>query len=386
MKDTTPAKIAQPQSGELILSVPEKFRKLDELAIQYGGALSMADSPFSSTFTLASAMGQLRDLLTPDVMKPVMDLMNSPLGFLTDRSGKPGWKNGSQTPPKPLYTENEVRDVLIEATLRGFAMVGNETNIIAGRFYAAKAGLRRRVTTFPNLSEFKDIYEIPRNIGDKGAIVKCRASWVLNGKPDGMEREFAVKGDAFATSDAYSGKAERKLLNAVFQRLTGQSVPEGDATEEAAFERARDVTPRAVPVPNFPTEPEPEIKREKGGEVLNSEEPAPATGESGTAENTAPVTDIDGGNGPVELFEESAHEVPAEAVTVANPLQTLALALGQMKIGQGPFMLGLRKLNPEGVSRNWTQISQMPEEMARQILKDGLDTVLAAIRAKGVKL
>jgi len=214
---------------ETQLAIPpaEKIKQLDALAADYGKALATPENPFSSVITLAVAMGQLRELLTPDVMAPVMNLMNSPLGFLTDRTGKANWKGEA----KPLYMESEVKDCLIEATLRGFAPVGNEFNIIAGRFYAAKAGLRRKVTQFPGLANFRDTYEIPRIAGEKGATVKCAASWSLAGKEDSIEREFAVKGDNYATSDSYCGKAERKLLHAVFQRISGVNIPEGDVSD-----------------------------------------------------------------------------------------------------------------------------------------------------------
>ena len=249
----------KPQSQALVLPDPEKIKKLDALAELYSQGLSLSTSPFSATIQTAVAMGELRELLTQDVMAPIMRLMNTPLGFLTDRTGKASWKGET----KPLYSWEEVRDCVIEGTLRGFATVGNEMNIIAGRFYAAKNGLRRKVTKFPGITDFRDSYEVPRVIGDKGAIVKCRATWRLAGVESSLEREFAVKGDSYATSDSYSGKAERKLLNAVFQRLSGILLPEGEVSEEP-FVNEKPANAKTVAKPNFSSEPVPENHVVKG--------------------------------------------------------------------------------------------------------------------------
>ena len=140
-------------SKELATIKPETIARLDEIARDYQIA-KIDQSPFSATFSTAIALNELRSLLTADVMRPIMQLMNTPLGFLTDRNGRPNWKGET----KPTYTEEVVRDAVIEATLRGFFVVGNEFNLLAERFYAAKAGLRRKVTTFPGLTNFSHSY------------------------------------------------------------------------------------------------------------------------------------------------------------------------------------------------------------------------------------
>ncbi len=213
-------------SKELATIKPETIARLDEIARDYQIA-KIDQSPFSATFSTAIALNELRSLLTADVMRPIMQLMNTPLGFLTDRNGRPNWKGET----KPTYTEEVVRDAVIEATLRGFFVVGNEFNLLAERFYAAKAGLRRKVTTFPGLTNFSHSYSIPKIIGDAGAIVEAKATWKLNGTMESIERTFAVKGDKYAGADSYTGKATRKLLAAVYERISGASVPEGEAEE-----------------------------------------------------------------------------------------------------------------------------------------------------------
>src|SRR5699024_6704028 len=123
--------------------------------------------------------------------------------------------------PMIPYSVEVVRECFIESKLRGFHAVGNEWNIIAGRFYACKSGFRRQVTQWPGLTDFKDNYEVPRLIGDKGAVVKCRATWNKEGIAQSIEREIPVRVNHGMGSDAILGKAQRKLLAAVHDRLTG---------------------------------------------------------------------------------------------------------------------------------------------------------------------
>lgn len=253
-----------------------KIEKLDKVATDYALADS-TKSPFGATFTLAVSMGQMRELLTPDVMKPIMGLMNSPLGFLTDKD--PTRQKGDDGKPVVPYSEDVIRDVLIEATLRGFYPAGNEFNVIAGRFYAAKAGIRRKVTTWKGITDFKDFYEVPRTVGDgSGALVKARAEWKLNGTADTLEREFAIRVNKGMGADAISGKAERKLLKAVLDRISGIITPDGEIDETAtASEAAKCAAAKPIfeQVPNnapAATAPKPET----AAPAASVQQPAPA--------------------------------------------------------------------------------------------------------------
>lgn len=184
---------------------------------------------FERELAVATAVQQMRDALTPAVMSEVMALMNTSIGFDTD-------KNPKKSPDVEPYSPEVVRDCFIESRLRGFHVVGKEFTIIAGNFYAGVNGLDRIVRTHKKVANFRDTYEVPRSIGDKGALVKCKAEWLqaddAGGKqPQTLEREFAVRVNAGQGADAICGKAKRKLLAAVLSRLTGQIVPEGDADD-----------------------------------------------------------------------------------------------------------------------------------------------------------
>lgn len=199
----------------------------------FGGAES-----FEKELAVAVAVQELRAALTPEVMQPIMALMNTSLGFKTDQDPKrPSASNPAPTP----YSVDVVREVFIESRLRGFHMVGNEVNIIAGNFYGTAAGFERKVKQNHKVANFKETYEVPRSVGDRGATVKCKAEWSqqdASGKfvPQSLEREFAIRVNSGMGADAVTGKAKRKLLAAVFGQLTGMITPEGDSADTLPIE------------------------------------------------------------------------------------------------------------------------------------------------------
>lgn len=237
------------------LALADKAREIDRISSTAMAVFGAAES-FEKELVVAQAMGDLRLALTPEVMKPVMDLMNTDLGFRTDRDPNitPTDKNGH--PMKP-YSVEVVRECFIEARLRGFHTVGNEFNIISGRFYACKNGIRRKVTVFPGVTDFKDSYEVPRVVGEKGAIVKCKATWRKEGVPDSLEAEIPVRVNFGMGADAILGKAERKLLKRVLDRLSGIITPEGEVGDDAPIDVKATVQPAAEASELFKGKPAP---------------------------------------------------------------------------------------------------------------------------------
>lgn len=211
-------------------------KRIDEVA---SGAMELFKTAgsFESELAVAQAMNELRLALTDEMMKPVLGLMNTDLGFRTDRDPRVTSKDKDGNPLAP-YGVEVVRECFIESKLRGFHAVGNEWNIIAGRFYACKNGFRRKVTQWPGVTDFKDSYDPPRVVGDKGALVKCRATWNKDGIAQSIDREIPVRVNFGMGSDAILGKAQRKLLAAVHDRLSGVVTPEGEANEELDVQTA----------------------------------------------------------------------------------------------------------------------------------------------------
>lgn len=196
---------------------------IEKAASEYGLMALEGRNEMEKTYILATGMAMMKELLTPQVMKPIMALQGSTLGFRTDMDSKGG------------YDEKTVRDVTAEALLRGFRMVGNEVNIIAGRFYGAKDGCARRVIEWPGLTEFDLQMAYPRDEGGK-CLVDCIARWKLNGVEDCLEKHgkmaISIRRNSGMIDDAILGKAERKMYAAVLSKLSKFVMPEADVDAE----------------------------------------------------------------------------------------------------------------------------------------------------------
>lgn len=210
---------------------------------------------FQTTFMVAAAVQALRTAITDDMMKDIMALQGTRLGFVTDKDKN---KDGSKGPGYPITV---VKECVIEATLRGFRPVGNEMNIIVGRFYGTKEGFERKVAEYPGLTDLRLTFGVPQN-KDGGAIVECSAKWRLCGLSQSIEREIPVKANAGMGVDAILGKATRKLLKAVYGHVTGSehTLPDGDASDTL------DATSSPVSENLTPKRPAPKAKEEAPAE------------------------------------------------------------------------------------------------------------------------
>lgn len=188
----------------------------------------------SQAVRLAQGMQAVRDAMTTEFVETVfMPLMGTPVGFTTDRDHRDDI---------PKYSVDVVRNVMLEAMMKGLRPIDNEIIIISKRCYAGKNGCQRLVRNFDGLTNLVVEIGVPSLAPDKtGALVPARASWLLNGKPmqitkqletttdsDGTKHTFdnriAVRVNKDMGVDAIKGKASRKLHNEIYERLTGMSV------------------------------------------------------------------------------------------------------------------------------------------------------------------
>lgn len=198
---------------------------------------------------LAQATRAIREQLTP-MMPDIMQLVGSPLGFKTDkdRARKIKGKDGEQDRwDESKYSQGEVQDVVTVALLRGYQLVGNEINIIAGNFYPTKEGLERQIREFPGLKDLRLTAGVPSQ-GQQGALVHYEAEWTLNGEHQSIRCEQRIEdGKIIADTripirvndgmgvDAILGKAKSKMLRRIWERITGsqqscvEDVEDGDS-------------------------------------------------------------------------------------------------------------------------------------------------------------
>lgn len=215
-----PSPLADKLAGEIIA--------LDALIAKHSLSALAELGHVERAFMLAEGMMQLRQAITPAMMAPLMQLQNTRLGFRTDRP--PKIERGKIVDPGG-YPPETVKECAIEVLLRGAYLVGNEFNIIAGGPYLTKEYFARMVSSFPGLTDLKTTPGVPifkPSMG--GALVAYRATWLLNGNAMSLEREIPIRVNEGQGADAILGKATRKMLAAVWGRLTGSehTVPDGE--------------------------------------------------------------------------------------------------------------------------------------------------------------
>lgn len=221
-------------------TLARKLREADEYAI----AIDKAQDHLQRSMLISSGINKLRGLLSQDVMeKYVMPLMNSPLGFLTDKD--PSKKNNVETYPPEI-----VRECAIAALLAGLHLCGNEWNIIAGRMMVVKDGWRRKVR---DIREVKEADVVVGTCQVDGAIAKVRVvAWakvgnttiqLLDGelKP-GRTIQIPIKSAQYESVDTWKGKAERRAWKSLWERLTNGVVIADDDETAAPPTEAEGVT------------------------------------------------------------------------------------------------------------------------------------------------
>ena len=199
-----------------------------------------------NSLAVANAIGYLREVLTPEIMAPIMALQGSKLGFKTDRDLVKN-RNTGKYEKGPGYPLEVVQDCFIEMSLNGLLPTGNMFNIIAGNAYVTKEGgtflLKTQVPSlkysisYPNVSQSAD--KLTANVT---AVIK----WELNGDKREETVPFPIKSDAFTTFDSLIGKAERKAKIWLYNQVSGLNISDGDIEEIPHVEIKPSVNPTAI--------------------------------------------------------------------------------------------------------------------------------------------
>lgn len=214
--------------------------KIDEIVAECGLITAAQQQGVMAAFQMAAGIGMLKNLITDEMMRPIMDLQGSSLGFRTDKDKEGG------------YDLPTVKECVVEALLRGARAHGNEFNIISSRCYLTKEYFQRIMSAFPGLTDFVFDFGVPQlSEGGKGALVTARATWKYHGRPGmlvcDLERDaqgriladgrIPVRANSGQGADAILGKAERKLRARVLGRITNTTWSDGDVQDgiDASF-------------------------------------------------------------------------------------------------------------------------------------------------------
>lgn len=266
-----------------VLAAKEKF----ELACKDASALQIV-SNFGAAFTAVNVIALLREAMTDEVMDKVfMPLMNTKIGFLTDRNGRA--RSGGRA-PLPLYTRDIVRDCIIDAVTIGLLPTGNQFNIIAERMYPTKEG-------YTSLLRKLGVKYFIDTSYDKGqtqnfAEIPCKINYEYNGEKNGFSIIATVKKDDYSSHDQLRGKAERKAKKALYEYITGCDF--GDADEQssvsivdAVAEEIKEEANAAPTIGVIDGQPIQAQQGQTGGQTAQSEPANPPQAREGRGSNNA---------------------------------------------------------------------------------------------------
>lgn len=203
----------------------EEAQRKFELACSQAEGLSLMQNA-GAAFQAVVVVKTLRELLTDEIMKAVfMPLMNTKIGFLTDRTGK---KN-KQGIVKPLYSIEIVRDVIIDAAAFGLLPTFNQINIIADRMYPTKEGFTYLLKKM-GVKYILNFGEDTTTSNAKFANIIVKINYKLKDGED--QKPFVmtavVPKNAYSTYDQLKGKAERRAKKMLYEYVTGLDLGEND--------------------------------------------------------------------------------------------------------------------------------------------------------------
>lgn len=213
----------------------EKSEKKFELACKNAEGISLMQNA-GAAFKAVVIVKELRSVLTDEIMKEIfMPLMNTKIGFLTDRTGKPD-RNGRT---KPLYAIDVVRDVIIDAASFGLLPTFNQINIIAEKMYPTKEGFtfllkKLKVKYFLNFG--------PDNTPKDSTFseIKIKINYEYKGKKNEFTMTAVVPKTTYSSYDQLKGKGERRAKKMLYEYITGLDLGENDG-ETIEYEEVKTV-------------------------------------------------------------------------------------------------------------------------------------------------
>ncbi len=228
---------------------PAVIENLEACAEAGRALVAVGAKRLGSQIACALAMQDMQSLLLNggQRMAALLDSMqNNPMYFKADQK----------------YPSTVVAECVTQACMLGLDVIGNQFNIIQGRFYLTKEGLDKLLCDMgiPHAvvcHPYRQGESIKGGVDRNGrqmadinmVIIPVTLSWMENGKDFTQELEFQVRMNANTTPDNVNGKATRKAYKWLYDKISSQSgrgamfrVDDGDASD------AKAPSPKAVAV------------------------------------------------------------------------------------------------------------------------------------------
>ena len=221
MEQQTETGVSTQKKRELITEKQIDFSKKVTNILTEVSEINESMNPYERTFIQATAFQKLTEMMTKEVMIPIMFLQGNGIGFRTDRD---------KESPKG-YDEDTVRRCFIEATMNGFSMMGNQVNILAGRPYYTKEGFFAKLRSIKDLTFQPFNHNLPAE-DEKGKVsVTSVIEWEYKGVKGKQTLVNPVKKNAGMEGDGLWGKADRKCAKWLYTKITGIELGDGDVVD-----------------------------------------------------------------------------------------------------------------------------------------------------------
>lgn len=214
----------------------ELICQLEEVALKFQIDNVNITGQLRKSLLVAEGIKKLDALITNEVMAPIMYLRGRKIGFVTDRDNKPA---------NEQYKVAEVKEVFIEATLKGLSPAGNQFNIISSGLYIAKNGYTHLLNQMPGLTDLiitAEPYHKVEGIKEY-VVVDFLANWKMKGTPQELSGSVPVhlnnKPGYEDKVDGIMGKADRKIKYRIYCQATNTKVTESDERDLSEVDNTR---------------------------------------------------------------------------------------------------------------------------------------------------
>lgn len=228
---------------ELIVS-KEALKASEALAVIMGGY-----NPLADVMRQAAIIRGVREWIDiPEIREVIGSLMNSPMGFMTDKKGN------------DRYSLSEVAIVISQGLMVNAKPTHNEINIIAGNLFLTKNYYNRQLDEFQNdaikvvgKNIEMDEFVVNGNTVSTNATVRYTIKALKEipdlavGKTKEMEfkRRISLRTKSNDTPDAWEGKVERRILKKLYSYLSGVDIDSDDFI--MYLDPRLEVTPKPTP-------------------------------------------------------------------------------------------------------------------------------------------
>lgn len=203
-------------------------------------------SQFEKSVAYGYYLTKIKESIQGKILEFIKSLMNTGIGFKTDRN-----PNDPNSKSKEPYSDDIVKNCIVQAIMHGLRIHGNEFNILGGNFYATKEGLDRVVHSNPSLEEkVKEKVKGFRQ-DDKTGIwgITFEYSYKLRGEAKVTEEVTVLvkgkQGNYDTPFDAVLGKAKRKLYKTIYNEMNQDfKLEDADDIDEIESEKITGEKPK----------------------------------------------------------------------------------------------------------------------------------------------